>query len=716
MLKPPAALTTLLLLTASAPARSQEPRATIRVDVRAEGLPVVGANVTVNSIPIVTGRNGIASASVALGTVEITVKKQGFLPGATSLAVNEAREWQLVLELQPLQEVEEKITVHATRTETRLQDSPTRVEVLGPEEIEEKLMMTPGDIVMMLNEMGGLRVQTTSPSLGAASVRIQGMRGRYTRFLADSLPLFGQQGGGLGLLQIPPTDLGQVEVIKGVSSALFGAGAMAGVVNLISRRPGREPIHEFLVNRSTRGATDASVFLASALTSHWSASLLGSGDWQERNDIDHDGWADLAGYSRGVVRPRFFWDNGSGRTAFLTGGITYENREGGTIPGAVLSATRAPYNEGLDTRRYDFGGSLQALVNNRYVITGRLAVSSQHHHHRFGEIVERDRHDMFFGELAARGAAGRHTWVVGAAAEREAYHPRDVPRFTYRYTTPSVFLQDDISVVSWLSLSASARVDFHNQYGTFFSPRISTLLRWKGWTSRLSAGKGFFAPTPLTEETEAAGLSRLAIPTRLVAERGQSASIDLTRTLGPLSYTATAFASSVRHPIHVERRERYEIVNLPEPAKNLGLEFLGTWRKAPFSATASYTYVRSRELDQGRRVDTPLTPRHSFGLVGMWEKKEAWRIGVECYYTGRQRLEQNPYRSASEPYVSVGLLAERKFGPIRLFLNAENLTNVRQTRWDSLLRPNRGVDGRWTVDAWAPLDGRVLNGGIRFKF
>jgi outer membrane receptor for ferrienterochelin and colicins len=66
--------------------------------------------------------------------------------------------------------------------------------------------MTPGDIVMMLNEMGGLRVQATSPSLGAASVRVQGMRGHYTRFLSDGLPLFGEQVGSLGLLQIRRRD------------------------------------------------------------------------------------------------------------------------------------------------------------------------------------------------------------------------------------------------------------------------------------------------------------------------------------------------------------------------------------------------------------------------------------------------------------------------------------------------------------------------------
>ena len=228
---------------------------------------------TMNGIPTPTDQNGIATATLPLGKVEISVSKEGFLPAKASLPVDEAREWQITVDLKPQEKTEEEVTVFATRTDTKVQDSPTRVEVISQEEIEEESMMTPGNIVMMLNEMGGLRVQTTSPSLGAASVRIQGMRGRYTAFLGDGLPLFGQEGGGLGLLQIPPVDLGQVEVIKGVASALYGAGAMAGVVNLISRRPTSEPVHEVLFNRSTRGATDASVFLASQLTPHWGISL-----------------------------------------------------------------------------------------------------------------------------------------------------------------------------------------------------------------------------------------------------------------------------------------------------------------------------------------------------------------------------------------------------------------------------------------------------------
>ena len=590
-----------------------------------------------------------------------------------------------------------------------------RVEVLAREEIEEKLLMTPGDIVMMLNEMGGMRVQATSPSLGAASVRIQGMRGRYTRFLSDGLPLFGEVGG-LGLLQIPPMDLGQVEVIKGVASSLYGAGAMGGVVNLISRRPGPETEQEFLLNRSTRGGTDAIAWYATPAKRGWAFTLLGGGHWQEITDVDEDGWADLSGYSRGVVRPRVFWDGGNGRTFFATAGFTAEDRNGGTVPGSVLPASGTPYREALDTRRADAGAVGQVLFQQRYLLSARAAVMQQRHDHQFGEVRERDRHETAFGELTVRAPFGRHTLVGGIAVERDAYRPTDLPQFCYTFMVPGVFIQDDLDLTRWLSLSASGRLDRHNEYGTFFSPRIAVLLRSGAWNSRLSVGTGFFGPSPLTEETEAAGLSRLVIPQPLRAEEGRSASFDLSRTDGPVSTTFTLFSSRIHHPIDVDRSSGLVLTNLSGPTTNVGVELLGTVRHEPYALTATYTYVRSREPGESTLEDVPLTPRHSAGVVGMWEREDVGRIGVEFYYTGIQRLEENPYRERSRPYVIIGLLAERQLGWIRVFLNGENLTGVRQTRWDPLLRPARAPDGRWTVDAWAPLEGRNVNGGVRMLF
>jgi len=697
---------------------AHEQQARFRIEVTTASIPVSDAAVMVNGRALHTDSAGRAFATVSLGEVQIRVTKDGYFPVTTSVAADAAREFVLRIEMQPRETVNEEIRVSATRNDVRIQDSPLHVEVLQRDEIEEKMMMTPGDIVMMLNEMGGMRVQTTSPSLGAASIRVQGMLGRYTSFLSDGLPLFGQQGAGLGLLQIPPIDLGQVEVIKGNASALYGSAAMAGVVDLISRRPTGGHVHEFLVNRSTLGATDASAFLTRPLSSTWSASLLAAGNGQARRDVSGDGWADLAGYTRGVLRPRFYWDDKTGHTALLTGGVTFENRSGGTIPGAVLPATGQTYTEALRTRRYDAGGTVQWLLKNDLVVTARFSHSEQQHHHTFGEIGEHDRHELSFGELAMRGSFGRNTWVAGVAGLRDAYHPPDVPRFDYTYVVPGIFLQDDLNITPWLRVSASGRADIHNQYGAFFSPRLSVLIRRWGWTSRWSIGQGFFAPTPLTEETEAAGLARLTLPRPLVAERGRSATVDVTRNLGPLSITATWFASNIDHPVYVDRTDAYRIINLTAPRKNRGAELLATWRKAPFAATFSYSYVRTSELEPaGRRADVPLTPQHSLGIVGMWEKEGTARFGIECYYTGEQRLENNPYRDTSRPYVIVGAMGERKISKrVKLFINLENLANVRQTRWDPILLPGRSLDGRWTVEAWAPLDGRVINGGVRFSF
>jgi outer membrane receptor protein involved in Fe transport len=305
--------------------------------------------------------------------------------------------------------------------------------------------------------------------------------------------------------------------------------------------------------------------------------------------------------------------------------------------------------------------------------------------------------------------------VGGLAVERDTYAPTDVPQFAYTYTTPGVFIQDDIDIRPWLAVSVSGRVDHHSEYGTFFSPRVSALLRSGDWSTRISTGSGFFGPSVLTEETEAAGLSRVQVAGPLQAERGRSVSIDLTRTHGALSYTATFFGSRIAHPIKVDRNT-YVLRNLVEPTTNVGVELLGLLRQSPLAITASYTYVRSRETERGATQDVELTPRHSIGLVGMWENEDG-RVGVEWYYTGQQRLEDNPYREQSESYNIVGVLVERRVGRFRLFVNGENLTDTRQTQWDDpFLRPERAADGRWTVDAWGPLDGRVINGGVRIGF
>jgi len=615
-------------------------------------------------------------------------------------------------------EENEEIIVQATRSNRRVQDEPVRVEVIGQEEIEEKALMRPGNIAMVLSETGGLRVQITSPALGASNIRVQGMEGRYTQLLSDGLPLYGGQASSLGLLQIPPTDLGQVEVIKGSASALYGPSALGGVINLVSRRPGSELEADFMANVTSRNGQDLTAYGETPLSPVLSASLTAGLHRQTEQDLDGDGWLDMPGYERWTIRPRLFFEHENGATAYLTIGAMGEDRVGGTLPGRVTPDGN-PFPQTQRTNRLDGGLVTKLPVPGLGDLHFRASAMGQDHRHQFGTVIEVDEHSTAFAEVSTSGSARGTSWVGGLAYQVDAFRSATFPVFDYTYRVPGIFAQIEQELGPLLTLATSARVDFHNEYGTHFSPRFSALYRPAHWTVRLSAGKGFFAPTPFVEEIEAAGLSRLEPLGSLQAETATTASLDVGYRRGPVELNGTLFGSNLKNTTRLEQTapDRVQLVNDQGTTKVRGAELLARYRNNGFTLTGSYVLIDTSEPEPsgaGRRT-VPLTPRHTGGLVGMWEEHDKGRVGVELYYTGKQDLDDNPYRSQGKPYVELGMMGEIVLGKVRLFLNAENLLNVRQTRYDPLLLPVRAADGRWTVDGWAPNEGRVINGGIRFK-
>jgi iron complex outermembrane receptor protein len=617
------------------------------------------------------------------------------------------------------EEEEEEIIVQGTRTRRRVQDEPIRVEAITREEIEEKLLMRPGNIGMLVNETPGVRVQVTSPALGAANIRVQGMEGRYTQLLADGLPLYGGQASSLGLLQIPPTDLGQVEVIKGAASALYGASALGGVINLISRRPGEEPEGEALANVTTRNGQDLTGYFASQLGGGWSGSLTGGAHRQSRQDLDEDGWVDMPFYERFTARPRLFWEGADGASAFVTLGAMTEERVGGTLRGRTTPDGR-PFPQAQDTERFDGGLVAELPIEAVGTLNLRASGMTQDHRHIFGDVTEDDRHATAFAEASLVGEAGATSWVGGLAYQTDSFRSATFPAFNYSFEVPGLFGQLEHEVSTELTLAASARLDLHSQYGTQLSPRLSALLRPGAWTIRASLGRGFYAPTPFVEEIEAAGLSRLQPLSDLEAETAETASVDAVYARGPIEASLTLFASNVGKATRLVpiAMDRVRLVNADRQTRIRGSELLLRYRRDAFTITGSYVFVDASEPEEttaGRRR-VPLTPRHSAGMVAMWEEHGKGRIGLEVYYTGKQTLDDDPFRTESRPYLHVGILGEIVLGRVNLFANAENILGVRQTRYDPLLRPQRAPAGQWTVDVWAPTEGFVLNAGVRLRF
>ena len=616
-------------------------------------------------------------------------------------------------------EESEEIIVQATRSRRRVQDEPIRVEVVTREEIEEKLLMRPGNVAMLVNETGGVRVQVTAPSLGAANIRVQGMDGRYTQLLADGLPLYGGQASSLGVLQIAPTDLGQVEVIKGAASALYGPSALGGVINLVSRRPGEESEGEVLLNATSRNGQDVTGYASTRISDGLGVSLTGGFHRQSRQDLDDDGWIDMPRYERWSVRPRLFWEGGEGASAYFTAGAMTEERVGGTLPGSTAPDGQ-PFPQAQDTKRFDAGLVTEMPVAGVGTLHIRAAGMTQSHDHLFGDTAEDDRHGTLFGEASIAGGSDATPWVAGFAIQRDTFRSETFPDFDYSYTVPGLFGQVEHDVRDDLTLAASARLDVHSDFGTQFSPRLSMLYRPGPWRIRASVGRGFYAPTPFVEEIEEAGLSRLEPLDDLEAETAQSASFDVGYARGPIEASLTLFASNIDNATRLEAvaADRVRLVNLDGQTRVRGSELLLRYRWRKLTVSGSYVFTRASEPDpdENGRIRSPLTPKHTGGLVAMWEDHDKGRIGVEAYYTGRQRLEDDPYRSTGRPYVHLGVLGELVVGRTRLFVNAENILGIRQTRYDPLLLPQRAPDGRWTVDVWAPTDGFVVNGGVCLKF
>jgi outer membrane receptor for ferrienterochelin and colicins len=706
----------VVVTIAPGPAWAQESTGTVIVHVSGDGKPLVGAVVGSGRAQALTGKGGAASLTLPLGPRAVRVSMIGFGPDSLLVTVQPGRT-EVSMELKESMIEMSEVVVAATRSERRVAEEPTRVEITGREDIEEQLAASPGNVAELLTEASGVRVQKNSASLGSVGVRIRGLSGRYTKILSDGLPLFGLTTEGLAPLQIPPIDLQRVEVIKGVASALYGPSAIGGVINLVSERPSGQRV--VLVNQTSRDGTDAVLWTGQQLDTRWGYTFLASGSRQSKQDVDRDGWADIPAYQRLAVRPRLFWTGPQGSSWFFTGSAMAENREGGTVR-PEPSPVGAWFREILDTRRADAGTVARLRLDSGALLALRGSLTSEWRTHRFGSIRERARRITRFAEASLTIPRASQVIVGGAALEEDAYHALDVPEVDYDYLTPGLFVEHLWFPSTWFSLSSSARLDFHSKYGDYLSPRLSALLRrGRTWSARLSAGVGVYAPTPVPDDTDVSGLSHmLRVPT-LGVERARNAAVDLDGTLGPVEVNAAVHLSVIDHP--VARRSvppsgiAFELMNAPQPTRQGGAELFARYRLGPASVTASYAFLRGTEFDVEKAVrrEVPLNPRHAGGLTLVWEEEDDTRLGLELYYTGRQAIADDPYRSVSRPYVFVDALIQQRVGPVVVFLHGEDLNDMRQTRFDPLLRPTPGAGGRWTTDVWGPIEGRVINLGFK---
>jgi outer membrane receptor protein involved in Fe transport len=515
-------------------------------------------------------------------------------------------------------------------------------------------------------------------------------------------------------------------VTPGVTSSMYGPTALSGVVNFVSTPPNSQS--EVVVNGSTRKGSDAALFQTFTVDQNLGGTLTAGRLYQNPGDPDKDGWTEVDGYKRIVVRPRVWWTRSETSSWFMTGGWTSENRRSGTFAGARLPDFNR-FSDDADTRHADVGTIGRILLDTTMFLTVRASLTREWRTRWYGDTREHDRRNMIFSDVSLTKSIGNNVVVGGVALDRDQFTSPDTRGFSYRYTTPALFAEHTWTPVPKFGITSSARLDLQSEFGDFVSPRVSVVYRPSGeWTTRLSRATGFYAPTPLTDETAAFGLSPLR-RSGLDAEHATEWSLDVSRIEGAFELRGSAYRTVIEHPVVVRAvpDEEPQLMNADEASHTQGIDVYARYRPAPMRFTVSYSYLDAMRPQIGEivgidfAVDTtlhralPLNPRHSAAFDASYEADHDRIIGVELRFTGRQALTDTAF-TASHPYVTVDAHLEKYFGPVIFFVRGQNLTGVHMSQYQPVLRKSSSLAGQWTNDVWAPLDGVALNAGLRLKY
>ncbi|OGW16660.1 MAG: hypothetical protein A2072_06880, partial [Nitrospirae bacterium GWC1_57_7] len=374
------------------------------------------------------------------------------------------------------------VVVTATKTERDPKDVTQSVTVITGEEIKKSGATTIGDAV---NKTVGVSIREYGTPGSTSNPGIRGSFYSQVLVLLNGIRLNSPRDGGFNLTDVPVSldEIERIEILRGPSSALYGADAMGGVVNIITKKPDRDEARIGISAGPHGYGADSAGFSGKTGDLHYSVTRereLSDG-YRINSDMDRQTLGARIGYDfstdSGVVMTSNYISKEiglPGSTDFLTPESRQWTRD--LITGLGYHARFSP---GLDAK-------LNASYNaNTLEFRRDLATAPSRHESKTGLV------DAQFNWLAA-------SWnVITLGAEARADRVKSVDSGDHETRLGAGYLQDEISIDEQLILVLGGRFDDHSVYGTKFSPRGSLryLIAKTGTVLRVSAGKAFRAPT-----------------------------------------------------------------------------------------------------------------------------------------------------------------------------------------------------------------------------
>lgn len=685
--------------------------------------PLMGASVFVEKTKQGTSTDTTGSAvllNISNGAHTIRFTMVGYT-GKTIRYVFPEPDTTVIIRLhKPVEATEEEVIVSSSRTERGIENLPTKVEVLGAEEVNEEVGIKPGNIASLLGDVAGIQIQQTSAATGNAEMRVQGLPGKYTQILKDGMPLFGGYSGSFSILQIPPLDLKQIEIVKGASSTLYGGGAIAGMVNLISKRP-KQGVFEktILLNQSTLKESNANIYLSNRKNKTGYTFFSGM-NYQRPVDVNKDGFSDLPDTKSFFVHPTLFlYPNERNLLYFGYNGV-FEKRKGGDMQ--VLKDqmdNNHQYFVYNQSTRHSIDGYWENKINasDRFVLKGTGSWSDRDI--ETNGFAMKAEQLSWFTEASYLKKWKSNDLVAGLNLTGESFRKKQ-PDFSqlnnYDQATAGAFIQNDWRISPKFIAQTGVRVDHHNQYGNFVLPRLSFLYRISQYfTSRLGGGLGYKIPTVFSSEIDERDYGHLLPLENVKAERSEGANWDINyhqKVNGwDLTANQTLFINRINHPLisQVFQNNDIHFFNASDPIVTKGFETYIQVLHDALEIYLGYIYTSARKLYDDKPLS--LIAKNKFATVVGYEFAHNFRAGIEAAYTGNQFLDDGRHTPG---YLFMAAMARYDIKHVAFVLNCENLLDYRQTKKETIVDPP--FANPVFHQLWAPIDGRVVNFSVRFTF
>lgn len=692
-----------------------------------------GANVVINHTTSggSTGSDGIAELkNLKAGRVELKISFIGYHDSLALVNIPYEKDL-LIIGLIAAEEELKEIIVSSTRTNSRIEDLPLKVEVLGLEEMDEESALVPGNIASILGDLAVITIQRTNPINGNDAIRMQGLDPQYTLLAKDGLPLFGGFSGSLGVLSIPPLDLKQVEIIKGSVSTLYGGGAIAGMINFISREPGPKPQKTLLFNASTLKEKNINTFFSGKLSDKVGYTLFAGANVKSAIDVNKDGFSEIPEHQDYILHPRFFFT--FKQKTKLNVGITstIDNRKTGDMEAVKNEpSTTHPYLRKENTFRNVLDIQYTHDVSKTNTIAFKTALSSYQREmsypYRGIDFHLKAAQYSSYSEVSDRATLGKHTLVTGVNLITELFRKISndvVPLNNYNYVTVGVFAQNDWKVTDKFTVEAGLRYDHHNINGSFVSPRIALFYKASDKLSlRLASGTGYKAPNILALSDPTPYLFNNGASVKAEYSTGINADINYNTVWWDeveVSLNQAFYYADIKNPLLVISDTLNNTAYLQTQNYKVNTVGTDTYIQIAYKRAElyfGYNHTEALQKYPSANVSMPFNPKDKFSTTIAYAIEGKWRTGIEGSYSANQFAYGSQYYFNGQPVYNsqrvnnfwfLAAMVERKFGFGSIILNVENLTDSRQAKFEKIVTGS--VTSPTFKPIWGPLDGRGFN-------